>query len=118
MLGIDHTISKTDSIGKLAETNSVQSIDTVSVISINDATIITADNVVVPSSEHATIIALNEKNIEQADEEAREDARRLGLPTPVELMSQGFGQPSRDHSFTQEASGETVIFQFIKVGTV
>ena len=33
-------------------------------------------------------------------------------------MSQGFGQPSKDHFFTQEASGETVLFKLTKVGIV
>ena len=42
----------------------------------------------------------------------------MRLPTPAELMSQGFGQPSKDHSFTQEASGETILLQFLKVGIV
>ena len=109
MFGIDHTIFKTDSIGKLFEKDSVQSIVMVLVLGKN-ATIIMVDNAVVPLSDCVTITTLNKKNTKQIDEEAQEEARRLGLPTPAELMSQGFGQPSKDHSFTQETSGETIFF--------
>ena len=110
VLGIDHTTSKAENIGKSLDKESVQGVDTVSVEKEDDTR--------VPLSDCATIIALNKNNIKEVDEEAREEARRMGLPTPAELMSQGFGQPSKDHSFTQEASGETILFQFVKVGSV
>lgn len=48
--------------------------------------------------------------------QADEIARQHDLPTVTELYSGGFGQPSKNHSFTQEAAFETILFQFLKVG--
>ena len=62
------------------------------------------------------IIAKNESNIKEANDEATAKVKDLGLPTPVALMSTGFGRSSKDHSFTQEAAGETIIVQFLKIG--
>ncbi len=39
---------------------------------------------------------------------------RKELPTVTELFDGGFGKPSKNHSFTQEASFETVVFQVMK----
>ena len=38
-------------------------------------------------------------------------------PTAAKLQSKGYGKPSKNHSFTQEASFETVLFQVLKVGS-
>ena len=38
------------------------------------------------------------------------------LPTPARLRCSGFGRPDRDHSATQTACGETVIFFLLKSG--
>jgi len=63
------------------------------------------------------IIAENKVNIKQVDDEATENVREFNLPTPAELTSKGFGKPSIDHSFTQEAAGETMLFHFLKLRT-
>ena len=38
------------------------------------------------------------------------------LPTPARLRCSGFGKPDRDHSATQTACGETVIFFLLRSG--
>ena len=105
MLGLDHSTSRLDDIGKLTNDMSIDN-DTVTAAESNTTTA-TLDN--------ATIKA-NEDNVRQAEEAARSEAKKLDLPTPAELMSEGFGQPSKDHSFTQEASGETILFFVMKKG--
>jgi len=106
-LGIDHQQSKADNTGKSVVVSQPNSID--------KAGSIAEDNQRELSKE--AIITKNETNIKQANDEATTKVKDLGLPTPVEeLMSTGFGQPSKDHSFTQEAAGETILFQFLKVG--
>lgn len=40
----------------------------------------------------------------------------LGLPSVSDLVTDGFGKPSTSHSFTVEASFDTIIFQVLKVG--
>ena len=38
------------------------------------------------------------------------------LPSAIDLMKTKFGKPDKDHSFTQEASGETILFFVLKSG--
>ena len=81
---------------------------------INTAKSIVEDDLKEQSKE--AIIAKNETNIKQVNDEVTAKVKDIGLPTPAELMSTGFGRPLQDHSFTQEAAGETIIFQFLKIG--
>ena len=55
VLGIDHTTSKAENVGKSLDKESVQGVDTVSVEKEDDTR--------VPLSDCATIIALNKNNI-------------------------------------------------------
>lgn len=103
VLGVDFSISKTEQIGEFQ--NKKESIDTVE--EKEDATI-QAHN----EEERALEETINDINLR-----ADNDAKRRGLPTAAELASTGFGKPSRDHSFTQEASGETIVFTFLKYGS-
>ena len=55
-------------------------------------------------------------SLNEATAEAEAVATALGLPSVNDLLHSSYGKPSKDHSFTQEASFETVIFQVLKVG--
>ncbi len=127
VLGHDHSISRLDDIGKLTNDFSIDN-DTGTAAKRN-ATKVTLGNATIKAkrdtasviSSDTTIKALvnirtNEDNIRLAEEVARSEAKKLDLPTPAELMREGFGQPSKDHSFTQEASGETILFLVMKKG--
>ena len=52
--------------------------------------------------------------IDEINKEADGTLWKLGLPPVTELLNGNFGRPSRDHSFTQEASFETTVFQVLK----
>lgn len=54
--------------------------------------------------------------IDEINKEADGTLWKLGLPPVTELLNGNFGRPSRDHSFTQEASFETTVFQVLKSG--
>ena len=61
----------------------------------------------------------NEARIKAVEAEESGKAEQFDLPTVNELFNGGFGlfgRPSRDHSFTQEASGETILFPVMKYG--
>ena len=52
-----------------------------------------------------------------AESRASEDCKKYGLPTLSNLHKGNLGRPSKNHSFTQEASFETVLFQVMKIGS-
>lgn len=106
ILGVDLTISKTEQIGKCCERENIDTVGKEEHATICDTAI---------CKETSDDITLQE-TIERINWEADEDAKRRGLPTAAELASTGFGKPSKNHSFTQEASGETIIFTFLKYG--
>ena len=56
------------------------------------------------------------ESLQLAEIEAEKEESKLGIPSVHELLRTGFGKPSKNHSFTQEASFETTLFQVIKVG--
>ncbi len=47
------------------------------------------------------------ESLQLAEVEAAKEESTLGIPSVHELLSTGFGKPSKDHSFTQEACFET-----------
>ena len=117
VLGIDHSMSKSDNIGKLSEDNACN-IDTVLVAASETRTVEENNTTIQAQPDHATIIAKNQASIERANKISNMEAKNLGLPTPAELMSEGFGQPSQNHSFTQKGAGETILFLLLKYGAV
>ena len=125
MLGEDHSISILDDIGQL--TNDISIDNDTGTAAKRNATKVTLgtattkakrDTASVISSNttiKATVnIRTNEDKIRFTEEVARSEAKKLDLTTPAELMREGFGQPSKDYFFTQEASGETILFLVMK----
>ena len=98
ILGIDPEIDSLDDVGK-----SLQCEPTSIILSAR-----ANDEAVVPKSDPFG-------NFKKA---AREESKRLaqsaGIPTVTELYNGGFGNPTVDLSFTQEASFETILFQVLK----
>lgn len=59
---------------------------------------------------------IDEKWSYEANAEAKALANEAEVPTVTELFNGGFGKPSKNHSFTQEASFETVALIVLKSG--
>jgi len=54
--------------------------------------------------------------LQQAKKSEQEETNKFGIPSVNELLKTEFGRPNKDHSFTQEASFETIVFQVMKRG--
>jgi len=107
----------TNDIGKLF-TNEIVSTDPVS--SHHENLSSSTDSIGRGSTHDVYINELSEierESLRQAEDDISCETQKFGLPTVSELLSKGFGKPSKDHSFTQEASFETVVFQVLKVGS-
>ena len=57
------------------------------------------------------------KSLLEAEDIVSADCEKYGLPTVAELHKGKFGRPSKNHSFTQEAAFETVLFHVLKTGS-
>ena len=111
VLQVDHSTSTNESIGKsLCEISERYN------IGINVAEAAADDDMSDDDMlDEFSKISQNKKSIERAAIASNAQLESLGLPAlSDESFNGGFGKPSRNHSFTQEGSFETIVFIFMK----